>query len=48
MNKYYIYVGPMRYDFTFYNIRAAFEMCREIGGDCVVCAETGEVLAVKG
>lgn len=47
MNKYYIYRDNIRYDFTFYNIRAAFEMCREIGGDCIVSAETGEVLAVK-
>ena len=47
MTKYYIYRGSWRYDFTFYNIKAACDMCREIGGDCVVDAETGEVLVVK-
>ena len=48
MKKYYIYRDGYRYDFMFYNILAAFEMCREIGGDCVVDASTGEVLAERG
>lgn len=47
MRKYYIYRDGYCYNFTFYNIYAACEMCREIGGNCVVDAETGEVLAIK-
>ena len=47
MKKYYIYRGNWRYDFVFYSIYEACEMCREIGGDCVVNAETGEVLVQK-
>ena len=47
MNKYYIYRDGWCYTFVFYNIKTAFDMCREIGGDCVVDATTGEVLAER-
>lgn len=48
MKRYYVYRDGYRYEFEFYSLWAAFAMCREIKGDCVVDAETGEVLAERG
>jgi hypothetical protein len=47
MDKYYVYRDGWCYTFVFYNIKEACEMCRQIGGDCVVNAETGEVVAER-
>lgn len=47
MDKYYVYRDGWRYTFVFYNIKEACEMCRQISGDCVVNAETGEVVAER-
>lgn len=48
MKKYYIYRNGIRYEFEFYSLWAAFVMCQEIKGDCVVDATTGEILAERG
>ena len=48
MKNYYVYKGGSRYDFVFYSLWAACLMCRELGADCVVDAETGEILVERG
>jgi hypothetical protein len=47
MKRYYVYRDGWCYTFIFNNICEACEMCREIGGDCVVNAETGEIVAER-
>lgn len=44
MKTYYIYKNGLRYNFTFYSLWAACLVCNDLRADCVVDAETGEVL----
>ena len=47
MNKYQVYRDGMCYPMVFYNIKAACEMCFELGNACVVNADTGEIIAER-
>ena len=47
-NEFYICKGNVRYPFIFYSLWAACVMCRELGYDYIISAETGEIVAEFG
>ena len=47
MKKYLVYNKGEQYRFVFYNIETACDFMWEVDADCIVNAETGEIVVER-